>query len=154
MEPRLTAIEDRGGIGIQAIDEDEFNSVAKYVEYVESSGNPDAVSARGAAGLMGIMPNTGMNPGYGVDPIAPRHLVDPKENLRFGRDYLSAMVNRYGNVEHALAAYNWGAGNVDRWLRRGARRSQLPKDTQDYIAGWSGIGKHAMPKGWKSWEEQ
>lgn len=130
-----------------------IEDLSRYVEYVESSGNPDAVSKVGATGLMGVMPDTGMNPGFGVAPIEPRHLVDPEENKRFGTEYLGAMFDRYGNVDHALAAYNWGVGNVDRWLRKGARDSQLPQDTRNYIEGWYGRGKHAMPEGWKAWGE-
>ncbi len=128
--------------------------LSRYVEYAESSGNPNAVSRMGATGLMGIMPNTGMTPGYQVSPISPRDLMNPEKNLRFGREYLGAMLDKYGNVDHALAAYNWGPGNVDKWISQGSRLSKLPQATKDYVDGWKDVGKHAVPKKWQSWEER
>lgn len=102
----------------------------------ESAGNPNAVSNKGAAGLAQVMPGTGRDPGYGVQPIKDS---TPDENLRFGADYLKAMSDRYsGNVPVALAAYNWGPGNVDKWLEAGADPRKLPAETQAYIAKITG----------------
>jgi soluble lytic murein transglycosylase len=47
-------------------------------------------------------------------------LFDPIINVRLGTAYLSHLTKRYGNVDTALAAYNWGPGRIDRRLRRGA----------------------------------
>ena len=77
----------------------------------ESGGNPNAVSPKGAQGLTQIMNATGANPGFGVTPLQNN---SPQENLRFGQDYLNAMLKRYGgDVNQALAAYNAGPGTVD-----------------------------------------
>ena len=133
---------------------DDLASLARFVEYVESSGNPKAVSRVGAAGLMGIMPATASQPGFGVNPIRPAELFDPQKNRAFGEQYLAAMLKRYnGNPEHAIAAYNWGVGNTDKWIRRGAKLADLPSDTRNYIRGWRGEGKHRMPKDWKRYGE-
>ena len=78
----------------------------------ESAGNPNAVSPKGAAGLMQIMPATAKNPGYG---ITPKQNNSTEENIRFGTDYVNALLNvNKGNVPFTLAAYNAGQGSVDK----------------------------------------
>lgn len=92
----------------------------------ESKFNPAARSEKGALGLAQAMPETAKNPGFGVKPISDR--LDPVESLRFGADYFAAMLKRYdGDVEKALAAYNFGPGNVDKGRK-------YPKETRNYIA--------------------
>ena len=104
----------------------------------ESGGNPLAVSPKGARGLLQTMPGTETDPGFGVAPLDPRK--DPtQERYRLGQDYMGAMLKRYGgNVEHAIAAYNWGPGNADKWIKRGADPDKLPAETQSYIRNITG----------------
>ena len=93
----------------------------------ESGLNPDAVSPRGAVGIAQIMPDTARDPGYGVRPVSdPR---DPEEALRFGAEYMRAMLDKYGDYGLALAAYNAGPGAVD-------KAGGIPpfKETQNYVA--------------------
>lgn len=98
----------------------------------ESGGNPRAVSPVGAQGLMQVMPATARDPGFGIAPL--KDPFDPEENRRFGTEYLGAMLRRYdGDVEAALAAYNWGPGNADRWVKSGKRRDMLPAETRNYV---------------------
>lgn len=101
----------------------------------ESDGDPNAFNEQsGAQGAFQIIPATATQPGFGVDPITEEDTFDPASALRFARDYLSAMLNRYnGNLDHALAAYNWGPGNVDLWIKAGASFAQLPRETRNYI---------------------
>jgi hypothetical protein len=100
---------------------------------VESGGNPNAVNPRtGAKGLAQAMDATARDPGFGVRPLADP--FDPVDSRRFADEYLNAMLKRYGgNERHALAAYNWGPGNVDTWLQRGGNEADLPAETQSYI---------------------
>lgn len=87
----------------------------------ESGGNPNAVSSKGATGLTQVMPATGANPGYGVAPMKDQ---SPAEQKRFGKEYLTAMLDKYdGNVEKALAAYNAGPGAVDNWVTPSENRA-------------------------------
>jgi len=76
------------------------------------------------------MPKTQVNPGFGV--TAPKD-DSLEEHKRFAKEYLSVMINKFGKLEYALAAYNWGPGNVQKWIKAGANFSKLPTETQDYI---------------------
>ncbi|QHJ80345.1 MAG: hypothetical protein [Caudoviricetes sp.] len=87
----------------------------------ESGGDPTAVSVKGARGVTQVMPATGSNPGYGVAPMKNQSVA---EQTRFGKDYLTAMLNKYdGNIEKALAAYNAGPGAVDGWTTASENRA-------------------------------
>jgi len=80
----------------------------------ESGFDPAAENERsGALGIAQIMEDSARQPGYGVDPIEDR--LDPEQSLRFGAQYLRAMLDRYdGDYSRALAAYNAGPTTVDR----------------------------------------
>ena len=55
------------------------------------------------------------------------------ENILLGRAYLARLFRRYGSWSDALAAYNWGPGNVDQWIARGRNAAQLPAETIRYV---------------------
>jgi soluble lytic murein transglycosylase len=89
---------------------------------VESGGYHLAVSHVGAMGLMQLLPSTGQEIAerLGIEWRGDDTLFDPIINVRLGTAYLSQLARRYGSVDTALAAYNWGPGRIDRRLRRGA----------------------------------
>lgn len=93
----------------------------------ESSGNPKARSKKGAGGLMQLMPATAAD--LGVSDV-----YDPAQNIDAGTRYYKQMLDKFGGDEDkALAAYNWGPGNVEKFGSK-----VLPKETQDYVKKVSG----------------
>ena len=87
-------------------------------------------SVKGAEGEMQVMPTTQTKPGFGITPARDS---SAEEKARVGRDYLKAMISKYGDTTTALAAYNWGPGKVNKWLEKGGDFNKLPKETQNYI---------------------
>jgi hypothetical protein len=93
-------------------------------------------SPKGAQGEMQVMPGTVTDPGFGVRPAKNN---SPDEIARVGRDYAAVMLRRYNNDPTAAAvAYNWGPGNADKWVKRGADFESLPKETQNYVTRITG----------------
>lgn len=107
------------------------------VIFVESSGYNFAVSPVGARGLMQIMPNTGQDLArrHGHRWHGPDALFDPILNLKLGTTYLRELLDHYdGDIETALAAYNWGPGHVDRRIASGQRLPRLyPRLVRDAL---------------------
>lgn len=106
---------DKSGVDPNATPEQQAAQIMPHLIQQESGGDPNAVSPKGARGLTQVMPDTGRDPGFGVQPLRDD---SPQENVRFGRDYLTAMLNRYpGRPDLALAAYNAGPGVADRFAQ-------------------------------------
>jgi soluble lytic murein transglycosylase-like protein len=88
----------------------------------ESAFRPCAVSAKGAKGLMQLMPAT-------IEQFKVGDVFDPRQNIEAGATFLRELLDKYkGDLKLALAAYNAGAANVD-------KSGGIPdiKETQDYV---------------------
>ena len=115
----LTSLVDRVA---KALDID--SALIMAVIKTESNFNHQAVSRVGAKGLMQLMPGTAKD--LGVEDS-----FNPVENVWGGARYLKMMLDRHnGNVDKALASYNWGPGNFARYQKKGGR---MPNETRNYI---------------------
>jgi soluble lytic murein transglycosylase len=103
------------------------------VIYQESKFKADARSRSGAIGLMQLLPDTakGIALHTGGTRFRVLDLYDPELNVRYGAWYLRHLIRKYGNEKTALAAYNAGQDNVDRW-RRAGRGIQF-SETRAYV---------------------
>jgi soluble lytic murein transglycosylase len=100
----------------------------------ESKFNSNAQSSAGAVGLMQLTPSTakGIARYTGGSRFRVSDLTNPDINIRYGAWYLGHLLSKYGNERLALAAYNAGQANVDRWQQEhvGIRFDE----TKDYVA--------------------
>ncbi|CAN5174737.1 hypothetical protein BH11PSE10_BH11PSE10_13180 [soil metagenome] len=102
MQPYLREAAARHGVDMELL---------KAVIAVESGYKRDAVSVRGALGLMQITPDTGAR--YASSADAQR-LLDPRINILTGARMLADLIQRFGRIDTALAAWNAGEGAVRR----------------------------------------
>jgi hypothetical protein len=112
----------------------KYNNVppqlAQHVLQKETGGMQDpanAVSKAGAIGHMQIMPKTAQSLGI-TNPF------DPEQNIYGGIKYLSQLMTKYKDPKLAAMAYNWGPGNVDKWMKQGQKANAVPKETRNYVA--------------------
>ena len=88
-----------------------------------------------AKGEMQVVDKTNLDPGFGV---APAKNKSPDERARVGKDYAQAMLDRYDKDRQVAAmAYNWGPGNVDKWVA-GGKKSAIPEETANYVVRVTG----------------
>lgn len=87
----------------------------------ESGGDPNAISPKGAQGLMQLMPD--LSKQFNIDAF------DPEMNISVGTQYFADLLTKYGQVDLALAAYNAGPGAVDKY-------GGIPPyaETQNYVS--------------------
>jgi soluble lytic murein transglycosylase len=92
------------------------------VIYAESKFDANAESNSGAIGLMQLLPSTadGIALHTGGSNFQRSDLYNPEINVRYGAWYLRHLLDKYNDEQKALAAYNAGQDNVDRWLASGS----------------------------------
>ncbi len=134
VEPPSTAILDLIDGQARAVDLDPV--LVRALVQVESGYNPEALSNKGAMGLMQLMPETARD-------LAVASPFEPAANVRGGTAYLRSLLDRFGRVELALAAYNAGPAAV-------AQYGGIPPypETVEYVrrilAMWRGDGAAAL----------
>lgn len=111
----------------------------------ESNFNSKAVSNKSAIGVMQIVENTAIDVAKKSeieldDKNIEEELLKVDNNINIGTKYLSTLLERYKNIEVALAAYNAGIGTVDNWIEKGVIKADgsdienVPyKETNNYV---------------------
>lgn len=123
----------------QAADKDLDASLIAGIIYAESRFT-DATSPVGARGLMQITPQTAQEIAQrsGGTQFEQGDLSEPQINIAYGSWYLRWLLGHYGDNETlAVAAYNAGTGNVDKWIARdpGLEAAEIPfPETREYVA--------------------
>jgi soluble lytic murein transglycosylase len=97
------------------------SALVKAIITVESNSDPNAVSKKGAQGLMQLMPSTARE-------LKVSRPLDPRENIIGGVKYIKGLMASYGDLRLALAAYNAGPGTVRKF-------AGIPpyRETIDYV---------------------
>ena len=97
-------------------------SVLREMARKESSFNPNATNPSGAQGLFQFMPATAKQ--YGVN------VSDPNSSALGAATYIKQLQSQFGgSLSNALAAYNWGPGNLQKYGMQNA-----PPETQHYVS--------------------
>lgn len=123
------------------------NNLDIYLVYsiikAESGFDKDAVSKKGALGLMQLTPKTAiwLASEMKLQNFSESDIIIPENNIRLGCYYLSTLLKQFdNNMDNALCAYNAGRGNVSKWLlnkeysRDGKNLYKIPyKETRDYL---------------------
>ena len=102
----------------------EEYDVDKYLIFAiikaESNFDEKAQSNKGAKGLMQLMDATAGDIAKSLDmKLDDGDILIPEININLGTNYIAMLINKYENIELALAAYNAGSGNVDTWIDEG-----------------------------------
>ena len=119
------------------VDENLIYAIIK----AESNFDENAVSRSNAVGLMQLMYDTAVDIAKLINlEIDEEKLHEPDVNINLGTKYIAILLQKYQNIEVALAAYNAGSGNVDNWIANGtiyadgSNIEEVPfKETNNYV---------------------
>jgi soluble lytic murein transglycosylase-like protein len=124
----------------------QFSILSRAVQWQESRDNPNAVSGKGAVGLMQVMPATAAEiatelgdakfPHGAPEGAIRSYLSNPSVNKTYGEHYLKKQLRAFAStrnpIETALVAYNAGPSVAERWVESGYDDKVLSKETRDY----------------------
>lgn len=125
---------------VQELERRQMPMELALLPFVESAFNPQAVSTAKAAGMWQFMPATGRDFDLKQNLFMDERR-DVLESTRAALDYLQKLYGMFGDWHLALAAYNWGEGNVGRAISRNKARGKdtdydslsMPEETRYYV---------------------
>jgi membrane-bound lytic murein transglycosylase D len=129
---------------------EQMPNVLKHLTMVESAMHLKAASAKSAVGLWQIRPATGRSLGLEVSPLVDQRR-DPIASSRAATVYLKKLYQRYGDWYLAIAAYNYGIGNINKAIARATAaerkaptsffelRPYLPAETRSYVPAFVAV---------------
>jgi membrane-bound lytic murein transglycosylase D len=123
----------------ETLDKYDLPLELKYLTVVESALNPTALSRKGASGLWQFMLSTGKIYGLEINSLIDERR-DPVKSTDAACRYLKDLFDVYGDWNLVIAAYNCGAGNVNKAIRRASGKADfwkiyefLPRETRTYV---------------------
>ncbi|MFN0189346.1 MAG: LysM peptidoglycan-binding domain-containing protein [Bacteroidia bacterium] len=129
----------------EALDREGLPLEFKYLSIVESALNPIAVSRVGATGIWQFMYNTGLQYNLKVNSYTDERR-DPIKSTQAACQYFKDMYSIYGDWLLVIAAYNCGAGNVNKAIKRSGGKTNfwdimnyLPNETKNYVPAFIAI---------------
>jgi membrane-bound lytic murein transglycosylase D len=129
----------------EALDREGLPLEFKYLSIVESALNPIAVSRVGATGIWQFMYNTGLQYNLKVNSYTDERR-DPIKSTQAACQYFKDMYKIYGDWLLVIAAYNCGAGNVNKAIKRSGGKTNfwdimnyLPNETKNYVPAFIAI---------------
>ena len=125
---------------VDELDQRNMPSELALLPFIESAFNPQAVSGARASGMWQFMPATGKS-FYLKQNVFRDDRRDVQASTRAALDYLQRLYNMFGDWHLALAAYNWGEGNVNKAIARNQRAGlptgyldlNMPMETRLYV---------------------
>ena len=125
---------------VEEIDKRNMPMELALLPFLESAYNPEAVSHAKAAGMWQFIPSTGLSFQLQQD-IFRDERRDVIASTNAALDYLQQLYNMFGDWHLALAAYNWGEGNILRAINTNKRQNnptdylslRMPNETQSYV---------------------
>lgn len=104
------------------------HGLLKKIAWRESRFRPDIISGEtkspaGAIGIMQIVPQW--------HPLADPY--NPSASIIYAANYLKSLHKQFGDWKTAVMAYNWGPGNVSKWIASGKPDNAIPNETRGYI---------------------
>nr|WP_255429444.1 transglycosylase SLT domain-containing protein [Ramlibacter albus] len=125
---------------VEELERRQMPAELALLPFIESAFNPQAVSSARAAGMWQFMPATGKD-----FDLKQNHFRDDRRDVlqstRAAMDYLQRLYGMFGDWHLALAAYNWGEGNVKRAIDRNQKAGlgtgyldlNMPNETRNYV---------------------
>lgn len=124
-----------------------WQKLVSAISTIESSNNPKAISPVGAKGLMQLMDQTGEEWHDKLGIEEPYDPFDAKQNVKIGTAYIKYLYHYFGgNLELAIAAYNWGMGHVRKAVETQYKTksfSNLRDELGTYVEAWYQIETEA-----------
>lgn len=125
---------------VQALQERQMPTELALLPFIESAFNPEALSRAKAAGMWQFMPATGKHFDL-TQNVFRDERRDVLASTHAALDYLQMLHQMFGDWQLALAAYNWGQGNVQRAIKRNQSNGKgttysdlrMPEETRNYV---------------------
>ena len=125
---------------VEEVEKRNLPSELALLPFIESAFNPEAMSSTRASGMWQFMPATGRDFEL-TQNVFRDDRRDVLASTRAALDYLTRLHDMFGDWHLALAAYNWGEGNVQRAIKRNQKAGRptdysslkMPAETRDYV---------------------